>query len=157
MREAASPTTPSLYSGEASNTIRGCTSAWRTFCSTLSWMRAMISCRSLFCESSCRASSPAVSASCAESRWKADMAESNLPAALRRGAKRKPIWLAFSCSRLTPETCAREYNPCRPNLLIVWIPARTSARFSPASGAISATVPNATKSSQSSAFTPGWG
>ncbi len=76
-------------------------------------------------------------------------ADSSLPDAFKRGPNMKPIWPAVVLSIFICATPAREKSPCRLVWRICRSPLRTNERFSPISGARSATVPNATRSSRS--------
>ncbi len=88
------------------------------------------------------------------SKSKAASADSNRPAAFKRGASPKPTSVAFNFSSLSPAAFASETTPWRCPNLSMCSPLRTKSRFSPVSGTISAMVPSATRSSQDSAARP---
>ena len=81
---------------------------------------------------------------------KAASAESSRPAAFKRGPSTKPMCVAVVRGRLSSATFARAKSPCRWVVRMIWRPLRTRTRFSPVSGARSATVPRATRSSNES-------
>jgi hypothetical protein len=87
----------------------------------------------------------------ARSRFRAVIASSNRPAAFSRGASTKPIVFVVTFPGAIPATPRSALSPGRLAALILRRPNETNVWFSPTKATISATVPNATRSSRSSA------
>ena len=157
MRDATIPTTPACHPSRASTSPRAPAST-RARASSIasSRMRRSISCRAAFSRSSSSASARAVPSSSARRSRTPRPASSSRPAALMRGASRKPTWPAvISPPSAIPATRFSARSPGRRLVAIASSPQRTRIRFAPTSGTTSATVPSATRSSASFRFGSG--
>ena len=148
IREATIPRTPGCQP-RALTTIAASRagSKSRTICSSAARKISFsTSCRSRFCLSSNSASDAASASSCVSKSCSDLCALLSRPEALSRGPRRKPM-CSVKIGGRTPLTSINLFKPGRVDLAISSAPRWTKVRFSPRNGTISATVPNATRSS----------
>ena len=142
------PITPGCQSAESSTIPHVASRSIRSVrCVASSRMRRSISCRFSFSSSHSRAIVFAVASSSASNSSTPRIARRRRPSALRRGARVKPTRPAV---RGLPSSRAARMSARRPRFLVScsWRrPSRTNTRFSPRSGATSAIVASATRSS----------
>ena len=118
-------------------------------CSAVLQIVRSISRRSVLSRSSSSASLSACARSSAVKSATPVRADSMRPAALSRGASKKPRWPAVIFLSLSPATSTSAATPGSAVASMRAMPCLTMRRFSPRSGTMSATVPSATSSRSS--------
>ena len=145
-RDATMPITPACQPSFASTiAVSMCSYCASIFSASIKISR-LIFCLSVFSSFSASAISAARASSCAVKSSTASCACSSLPTALSLGASIKPIFsevISLTGQRLFSISA---FSPMFSVVSIFLSPCLTSARFSPHSGTISATVPKATNS-----------
>ena len=145
-RDAHRPMTPGCQVGDDRMSEAGSSSCCLTmFRASVSMLRSRCW-RRVFSSSILRAMAMASSSLPVRSSCTDSSASAMRPAALSRGARRKPIMLAATGPSGMPHRFLRALMPGRHPWAIISSPLRTKIRFSSSIGTISAMVPRATRS-----------